>query len=147
MFYNISGKIKGLAIGTFIVEGLASLITGISFWLGWGDVEGFLLFLAIGVGGSLVAWISSWFIYGFGELIENTGATVTQLKSMDKNLGANPANVVSSQNNTSKNTPANPADSFLFKDKSSDSWKCKTCGKTNKYYVGTCGCGQSRIEN
>ncbi len=145
MFNNIGAKIKGLAIGTFIVETLGALITGICLWADWGDTEGFLLFLAIGVGGSLVAWISSWFIYGYGELIENTGNTVTQIKSIDQKLDSAPSNHINTKDNASKNSSTN--NSILFKDKSSDSWKCKTCGKTNKYYVGTCGCGQSRIEN
>ena len=147
MFYNISGKIKGLAIGAFIAETIGALITGICLWADWGDVEGFMMFLAVGVGGCLVALCSSWLIYGFGELIENTGATVTQLKSIDKNLGTNPEKVVSNQNNKAKSNPTLPTDSFLFKKIPSDCWQCKTCGKVNKYYVGTCGCGQSRIEN
>lgn len=26
----------------------------------------------------------------------------------------------------------------------SDSWKCKKCGKINKNYCGTCGCGNTK---
>lgn len=125
MFNNIGAKIKCLAKGTFIVESLASFITGIVFWCLWGDIEGFLMFLAIGVGGFLVSWISSWFIYGFGELIENTGATVLQLKST-----ANSSNYT--------------FNSSLHQKPAIDESKCKNNSQINKKDIDICGCKKTK---
>ena len=70
MYDNIGKKIKGLATVIFILEALAALISGIAFmaidddmiWLG-------VLIIIIG---PVFAWISSWLLYGFGELIDKT---------------------------------------------------------------------------
>lgn len=48
----------------------------------------------------------------------------------------------------SKNTPS-PAQSFLKKPEQPKQvgigeWKCTNCGRINKNYVGTCGCGQHK---
>lgn len=66
MYKNIGGKIKGLAIATFIVGVLASVITAIVLWI---DTEkwwcALILFL-----GPIVALILTWLLYGFGEIID-----------------------------------------------------------------------------
>ena len=65
MFDNIGGKIKGLAKVLFWLEAIASVIVGLVLVE---DTEGLSLLLAIA--GVLVAWVSSWFLYGFGEIID-----------------------------------------------------------------------------
>ena len=72
MYRNIGKKIKFLAIGTFIIEAISSIILGIYYIIesiSWGWEEGWwgwlLLFL-----GPLFAWIFSWSLYGFGEFID-----------------------------------------------------------------------------
>ena len=66
MYDNIGGKIKGLAKATFIVEAIASVIAGIALWIdteeGWCAL---ILFC-----GPIVAWVSAWLLYGFGEIID-----------------------------------------------------------------------------
>ena len=66
MYENIGVKIKGLAKAIFIVEAIASVITGIALWIdteeGWCAL---ILFC-----GPILAWVSSWLIYGFGEIID-----------------------------------------------------------------------------
>lgn len=92
MFDNIGGKIKrfseimcGLGIGISCVAGVALII--ISFISG----ENALLFLGIfmgilvGVVGSLLSWVSSFVMYGFGQLIENSDILVEN--SMKKDTG------------------------------------------------------------
>ena len=69
MYNNIGGKIKVLAIVIGIVEAVSAVITGMvlcsdSYMVG----SGFLTMLL----GPVVAWISSWFLYAFGELVEKT---------------------------------------------------------------------------
>lgn len=68
MYDNIGGKIKGLAKATFIVEAIAAVITGIALMVSDEDLipVGLLVMLV----GPIVAWVSSWLLYGFGELID-----------------------------------------------------------------------------
>ena len=68
MYDNIGGKIKSLAFASFIVEALAAIIGGIALMDGRGATEGVLLLIF----GPIVAWVSSWLLYGFGQLIENS---------------------------------------------------------------------------
>ena len=65
---NIGGKIKGLAKACFTVETIAAIITGIGFMVADSDLV--LVGLLVMVFGPIVAWVSSWLLYGFGELIE-----------------------------------------------------------------------------
>lgn len=66
MFDNIGGKIKTLAIVLCGVGIVASFIGGIVTsgmnQSPWG--------MLVAVAGALASWILSFFIYGFGELIE-----------------------------------------------------------------------------
>lgn len=72
MFKNIGGKIKGLAKVICIIEIAASIVAGFDM-MGSGHNDAMVgMGLAVMIGGSLVSWIGSFFIYGFGELIENT---------------------------------------------------------------------------
>ena len=70
MFSNIGKKIKGLAVAFCWLLVCASVIGGFeiassaSFLVIWGVL--LILF------GPVVAWILSWGIYGFGELIDKT---------------------------------------------------------------------------
>lgn len=83
MYNNIGGKIKGLAIGTFIFEAAGSIITGtILLLMGLldGD-EGLLLSGTLTTFcGPIVAWVSSWLLYGFGQLISNSDEVVSMMK-------------------------------------------------------------------
>lgn len=85
MYDNIGGKIKGLAKATFIVEAIASVITGIVLWIVTEELWCALILFC----GPIVAWVSSWLLYGFGEIIDklcdieqNTrgGQSKTQIK-------------------------------------------------------------------
>ena len=81
MYRNIGKKIKGLAVFIFVL-GLVSAAgagVGIVFFqtdkyvlisnsLGMRILAGVVTFLL----GSLGAWISTWCLYGFGELIDST---------------------------------------------------------------------------
>ncbi len=65
LYEDIGKKIKRMAIITFLCEMLVAIITGFVFLL-----EEFFAGLCIMVGGSLAAWVFSWFLYGFGELVD-----------------------------------------------------------------------------
>ena len=62
MFDNIGGKIKTLAVVTCFLGIISSVIVGLSQL----DHGGILILLL----GCLGSWIGAFFIYGFGELIE-----------------------------------------------------------------------------
>ena len=66
MYDNIGEKIKGLAKATFIVEAIAAVITGIFLWINTEEWWCVLILLF----GPIVAWVFSWLLYGFGEIID-----------------------------------------------------------------------------
>ena len=68
MYDNIGGKIKGLAKAVFIVEAIAAVIAGIA--LVAIDEDLILFGVLTLILGPAVAWVSSWLLYGFGELID-----------------------------------------------------------------------------
>ena len=70
MYGNIGGKIKGLAKAFFIVEAIVAVIAGIALMA---SDENLIFFGVLSlILGPVVAWVSSWLLYGFGELIDNT---------------------------------------------------------------------------
>ncbi len=82
MFDNIGGKIKALAkfitwagiIGS-VIAGIVVIGAGGRNIYGYGYSGSFVLQgILTMVLGSLAAWISSFVLYGFGELIEQTAA-------------------------------------------------------------------------
>ena len=66
MYENIGKKIKVLAQAIFILESIAAVITGIVLWI---DIEEGWCAIVL-FGGPVVALLSSWLLYGFGELID-----------------------------------------------------------------------------
>jgi hypothetical protein len=79
MYDNIASKIKALAQISFAIVAIASIVLGIALLngtYGWS--------LVIVVVGPLMAWISSLFLYGFGELIERTASIDAKLQSQKK---------------------------------------------------------------
>ena len=70
MFENPGGKVKGLALGAFILESLSAFITGIVLWE---DIEGLALLVILG--GVLVAYVTAILFYAFGEMVEATVQT------------------------------------------------------------------------
>ena len=74
MYDNIGGKIKGLAKAIVIIVAIAAAITGFALMISNDDM--ILAGLLIMIVAPLVAWISSWLLYGFGQLIENSDKLV-----------------------------------------------------------------------
>lgn len=70
MYDNIGGKIKGLAKVTFIAEAIAAVISGFAI-MGFDD-DTILIGLLVLIIGPIIAWVSSWLLYGFGELIDKS---------------------------------------------------------------------------
>ncbi|PKM38958.1 MAG: hypothetical protein CVV04_11555 [Firmicutes bacterium HGW-Firmicutes-9] len=75
MFNSIGTKIKVAAKVITWIGIIGSIIAGIIIIsIGLYNENGGLLGIGFGIllGGSFISWISSWFIYGYGELIEKT---------------------------------------------------------------------------
>ena len=68
MYDNIGGKIKTWAVWIFIVEAIGAVIGGIAMIANDNGLIGFLTMVI----GPFVAWVFSWLLYGFGQLIENS---------------------------------------------------------------------------
>ena len=67
---NIGGKIKSCAVWIFTVEAILAIIGGFMILLS--DEDMILAGILVIVLGPIAAWISSWFLYGFGQLVENS---------------------------------------------------------------------------
>ena len=70
MYDNIGEKVKGLAKAIFAVEAIAAVITGFSLMTGgkyW-----ILVGLLVMILGSIIAWVSSWLLYAFGQRVQNS---------------------------------------------------------------------------
>ena len=89
MYDNIGEKIKAVAVAGCILGIIASLIVGIPLianadrynptaTMGWVNI----------IVGSLASWLGSFCLYGFGELIEKTGANNEALVKIEKELAA-----------------------------------------------------------
>ena len=70
LYDNIGTKIKNWAIWVFVIEAITAIIGGIVLLI----EEAFLAGIASIILGPLAAWVSSWLLYGFGELIDSTCA-------------------------------------------------------------------------
>ena len=68
LYGNIGKKIKGLAFGIFFAEAIASFFAGVAILSTDEDLIG--VGILVMLLGPIVAWISSWLLYGFGDLIE-----------------------------------------------------------------------------
>ena len=70
LYDNIGNKIKGLAKTAFIVEAIGAVVTGLVLLFTDEDLIlcGFLTLIC----GPIIAWVSSWILYAFGELVERT---------------------------------------------------------------------------
>ena len=88
MFKNIGGKMKFFAEAMAWIGIVFSVVVGIILCVMGNDarkgetliVSGiFLMFF-----GSFVSYIGSWFLYGFGELIENSCIQTQLLLKMEK---------------------------------------------------------------
>ena len=80
MFSNMGRKIKitgkvlcWIGIIVSVVSGLGMIAAGFSgMWTQMGSVVTILGGIGVALLGSLLSWVGSFFMVGFGELIENT---------------------------------------------------------------------------
>ena len=152
MFNNISGKIKMLAIFSCIFGIIASVIVGFSQI----DHDGILILIS----GCLGSWIGAFFIYGFGELIEQATIAAENTTEIRNALAASkPAPVPSTAKSTiaqsyaSEAKPISRAENSThpapvgtvtpIHDGTTDEIICPNCGTRQKENRRVCwSCGQ-----
>lgn len=98
MFKNIGSKIQGLAVLETGLGIMASILIG-GIIMSQDESTIFLGFVII-ILGSILSWISSFLLYGFGKLIENSDYLVQNTDIMVKDLKVN------SKVNINDGTPA-----------------------------------------
>ena len=83
-YADVGKKIKKWAQGIFVVEVIASILGGIIFLIANEDSALIIYGLLILILGPIFAWISSWFVYAFGELVDKTAANERNTQNMLK---------------------------------------------------------------
>ena len=125
MFDNIGGKIKVLAIVGCWIGIISSIISGIAMMVEDEDLV-FLGFLVMAIG-SLVSWTSSFVLYGFGELIENSEATNSNTYEIRRLLmRIAPEEKKEPVKSYLSSTPTSTVNKTSY-----GSWVCKKCGTSN----------------
>ena len=66
LYNNIGRKIQHLAFWGFVVEAIGAVVGGVAMLIDENAVGIVLLIV-----GPIVAWVSSWLLYAFGQLVEN----------------------------------------------------------------------------
>lgn len=144
MYDNIGSKIKTLAKVIFIIIASLSLIAGvlILFIVDNGFIIG-ILTVGIGV---LLSWVGTFFLYGFGQLIENTDILVRESKKQSN--GIQRISTESNENDISiekvaesmKNLKSNPSNTSTnikrcpYCGERITSKVCDICGKENNLF-------------
>lgn len=122
MYEGIGGKIKSFAKVVFIIEALGAIITGLILMFTDDDLAlyGLITFIL----GPIAAWVSTWLLYAFGELVEKTAdneQNTSEILKLMKKDGQNAAKPIIT---TPKATfsRARPTESV-------HKWRCEGCGK------------------
>lgn len=139
MFENIGGKIKMLAKILTALGCFASLVIGLAMGAKTGE-NGALLFLFIILIGCLVSWLSSFILYGFGQLVENSDILAKHYKNQSEKHNDISATDAAERHQwhckeQSKNQSAISASDTVIKHK----WRCDVCGNmTSEEICPTC---------
>ena len=117
MYDDIGNKIKILAKVFFVLGAISSLIGAVALFFNYTHI---LLCLAVAIAGSLLSWISTWLLYGFGEIIDT-------LSNIEENT----------RNNHFQNAEKQSAPKII----------CESCGKSiSKYPCVICGHNPNNIQ-
>ena len=131
MFDNIGQKIKKLAMITFIVLSSIFVLDGFISFMYYKR----LVHLLICIIGPFVAWISSFLLYGFGELVDNSSKIKSDTEDKKKN-----------QEIIIKELKKLNGD-IQIEEKKQKNWTCENCGTLNDKHASFCYiCGNKKEE-
>ena len=139
LYENIGGKIKSWAITIFVIEAIAAVISGLVLLFSDAALAGLLTIVL----GPLVAWIGSWLLYGFGELIETNAANESNTREILKYLKKQAAG--EQTNDEAITRIIAPKAPVLTNKPVPGGWKC-TCGRNHADYESSCVCGVTKRE-
>ena len=151
MFDNIGGKIQGLAKVICWIGIIASVIAGIVMIYDatsryYTDTELVWLGIAVAIVGSLLSWVGSFVLYGFGELVENSDEIVYELQKKQSGsvtiegsaprvmarpyIGKDPyaAAAEAAEKRPGSDGGKTWTCPYCFSKNPTDSMKCKSCG-------------------
>lgn len=141
MFDNIGEKIKELALSIFVIEIIATVISGIVMIASGGDglIIGGIVVIIVGIAASYLSVI---LIYAFGELVENSSVIANYIYEQNDANGRAP--VVTGGADHAPGVFLTEAVGTPGHKIEPEFWRCPRCGKSNHKTTGTCGCGQSK---
>ena len=146
MFDNIGGKIKVLAAVVTILGCIVSFVFGIILFVEREFGMGFLVIIM----GGLLSWVSSFVLYGFGELIESNQDIQKTNKDIYLHLKSNNDSTTAKKSVQETNQPIDRTrNSYLWdllKTSPAPAEKkksyCPDCGKERNDYDTICNfCG------
>ena len=135
LYKNIGGKIKNLAKWIFIIEAIGAIITG--FVLLFTDDDLILYGLLTLVCGPIIAWLGSWILYAFGELVEDVHAmrdkegTTKETSSSEKETLENNSQTTTENSNINLRKATQCECGELYY-----GLHCPICGKSSKKQGG-----------
>ena len=154
-YENIGNKIKGLAQMAFVVEAIAAVITGIALMAS--DEDLILYGLLVLIAGPIIAWVSSWLLYGFGELIEMSTVTAHATGNIESILRRPEKSSAESEPVTAKKTEVKELPKQYTPERIKEHvpntvldngwWKCGNCGTENAPYCSSCACGNTKKQH
>ncbi len=134
MYENIGGKIKIVAKVFCWIGIIVSIILAIILFISgakYSSEESYISAVIYLLLGPLLSWIGSFFMYGFGELLE-------RVKNIDVLISSGVTGLQGMTSSTAYNPKQN--DNSLF------GWKC-VCGHMNPITADTCVCGRDKYGN
>ena len=124
MYEEIGKKIKWLAKVLFAVGAVLSVIIAVNMASSVDENQVALVFIVVFIG-FVISWISTWLLYGYGEIID-------KLCDIEENT-RNPIVRVEQEPQSKKS------------DAQAKSWTC-ACGRVNPNYVSSCFCGANKTD-
>lgn len=138
MFENIGGKIKGLAKVTCWIGIVASVILGIILIAA--DEDLVLTGIITAAIGAVASWVSSFVLYGFGQLVENSDRVVYYAHK-----SVHPSHTGQSTQTTGYSLSEMAKNREQGTTKSTGGWYCQACGTKNDTHALLCkDCGKYR---
>ncbi len=147
---RIGTKIKGLSKISFIAGAIATIILGTALLvigIDGGVSALILLGLFIIVCGPIIAWVSSWLLYGFGEIVDKI-CDIELNTRINENKQKDSSKKIPEKKN--KNTPTKSnnkqiiSGNIVFNEINDNAWVCPECCRENSNDITECKCGYQK---
>jgi hypothetical protein len=144
LYENIGGKIKNRAKWIFIVEAICTIIIGLV--LLFTDEDLILYALLMLICGPIVAYVGSWILYAFGELVEDIHAIRNKEGTTEEAKIKHDIEMKAKQNTCGKNEVEEDNSPEAIKKRKTNAWdhwdeidssfgQCEICKKKGRYLL------------